>query len=95
MSVNDNIRKYRINRSLSLQQFAAQTGISLSDCQKIENGTKPLSSAEVQRICKVLGVDIDTLMTASVPDPEEEVVTEGSVLMPFEELQNLLGKMKE
>ena len=93
MSVNENIRRLRVGNSLSIDSFAGLTGLSVADCQKIEAGTRPLSSAEVQKICSVLDVDVDTLMTATIPDPEAR--TEGSVLMPIDELQNLLGKMQE
>lgn len=94
MSVGENIKKIRNYHSISLEQLSAMTGIAIEDCEKIESGSRTLSSAEVQSICKALNVNFDTLVMATFPEPDEDA-TEGSVLMPVEELQNLLGKMKE
>ena len=92
MSVGDNIKRIRESKSMSLERFAELTGISLSSCQGIEAGQRALNSSEVQSICRVLEVSFDMLVTA----PASEYMTEEeSMVMPVDELQNLLGKMKE
>lgn len=65
-------------------------------CERIEAGSRPLTSSEVHTICKALDVTFDMLVAA--PKPAKKASDEeagGSVVMPMEELQNLLGKMKE
>ncbi len=92
MSVGENIKKIRESKSISLERFAELTGISLSSCQGIESGQRALNSAEVQSICRVLDISFEALVTV----PASETLTEEeSMVMPVDELKNLLGKMKE
>ena len=92
MSLGENIKNIRESKSITMEQFSELTGISMENCEKIEAGKRALSSADIQSICKVLDVNFEALVTApkTAPAPEE-----GSVLMPVDELQKLLGKMKE
>ena len=90
MSVGENIKKIRVSKSISLEQFAELTGISVSSCKGIESGQRALNSSEVQSICRVLDVTFEALVAAPAPPKEE-----ASMVMPVDELKNLLGKMKE
>ena len=90
MSVGENIKKIRESQSITLEKFAELTGISLTSCQGIESGQRALNSSEVQSICRVLGVTFEALVAAP-PPPKEEA----SMVMPVDELRNLLGKMRE
>ncbi len=92
MSVGENIKKIRESKSMSLERFAELTGISLSSCEGIEAGQRALNSSEVQSICRVLEVNFDALVTAPSPETLKE---EESMVMPVDELKDLLGKMKE
>ena len=93
MSLGDNIKMYRESKHMSLADFSAKTGISLEACEAIETGKRALSSADIQSICRVLDVTFESLVT---PPPAPSVsCTEGSVLMPVDELRSLLGKMRE
>lgn len=94
MSVGENIKKLRESKSLTLAEFAAKTGMDEQTCERIEAGNRPLTSSEVHTICKALDVTFDMLVAAPKP-VKAEGETGGSVVMPMEELQHLLGKMKE
>ena len=92
MSVGENIKIIRENKGISLEYFAQMTGISLANCEGIESGVRALTSSEVQAICNALGVTFDALVATPVQDVP---ANEGSVVMPVDELQHLLGKMRE
>ena len=87
-------KRIRESKSISLERFAELTGISPQNCYSIENGLRALNSSEVQSICRVLGVSFDVLVSNPAPEPDP-LESEGSVVMPVDELQNLLGKMRE
>lgn len=89
MSLGENIQNIRISKNITLDRFAELTGISAENCEKIEAGRRALSSSEIQSICRVLDVSFDDLVTA----PRQQT-DQASVLMPVDELQSLLGKMK-
>ncbi|MBR4985520.1 MAG: helix-turn-helix transcriptional regulator [Proteobacteria bacterium] len=98
MSVGNNIKRLRESRSLSLSDFASMTGMTVETCESIESGHRSLSSTEVQTICKALDVTFDVLVAephVSKESKEEDDEEGGSLVMPVEELQNLLGKMNE
>lgn len=93
MSLGENIKMYRECKMMSLADFSSKTGIALDACQAIETGKRALSSTEIQTICRVLDVTFESLVT---PPPAPSIsCTEGSVLMPVDELQSLLGKMRD
>ena len=93
MSVGRNIQYLREARGWSLFDFSGLTGISVPDCELIERGERVVSSAEIQRICKVMGINIDDLFRKRDFD-EEDLEDQGSVLMPVDKLQDLLNQMK-
>lgn len=95
MSVGDNIKRLRESKSLTLADLAAKTGMDEAACESIEAGQRPLTSTEVRKICNALEVTFDVLVAAPKPTQAETVEAGGSVVMPVEELQHLLGKMKE
>lgn len=98
MSIGQNIKRYRESLSISEEQFAERVGITIEECRYIEAGRRPLSSAEIQKISEVLNVTFDALLSSKpIPAPpiHRDEPEEGSVLMPMDELKNLLGQMKE
>lgn len=97
MSIGQNVKIYRENSGIALEDFAARIGLTAAECQGIEAGKRMLSSSEIQRICKVLNVSLEALLSKhpTVPKPQEDISEEGSILMPVDELQSLLGKMRE
>ena len=94
MSIAQNIRYFREQRSLTLDAFSAKTGLPIADCIKIEAGQRPLSSSEITVVCRALGITVDELI-ADRPHQDTPRDSEGSVVMPIGELQSLLGMMKD
>ncbi len=92
MSIAQNIRHYRELKGLTLDEFSAQSGLSISDCIRIEAGQRPLSADEITKVCHVLNITADDLCSV----PKEECSHEGeSVVISVNELQSLLGMMKD
>lgn len=91
MSIAQNIRHYRELKKLTIDNFSAQTGLSVSDCIKIEAGQRPLTADEITRVCNVLNITSDDLCSA----PKEENHEGESVVISINELQSLLGMMKD
>lgn len=92
MSIAQNIRKYRESQSISLDRFSQLTGLSINDCIQIEAGIRPLTATEISTICYALNITSEEL----IAEPQETVKEEGgSVVIPLNELQNLLASMKE
>lgn len=95
MSLGENIKSIRESKNITLESFAQLTGISADNCLKIESGQRALTSAEIQSICNVLGITFDDLVRSpKQPQQPEPRSQDASVLMPVDELQKLLGKMK-
>lgn len=93
MGIGENIGVYRQRKNMTLEQLAQKLGLTVDECRRIESGQRMLSSSEIQRICKILDVSLDALLTHEPPqDPADD---EGSILMPIDELQHLLGQMKD
>ena len=94
MSVGENVKFYREKKPLSIAKFAAYIGVTVSDCMLIESGQRTISSSEIRAICQVLDIGIDALLAEQHEDVPMDA-SEGSMLMPIDELQNLLGQMKD
>ena len=95
MSVGANIRKFREKLGITEWDFARRIGVPVEDCMALETGERSLNSNEIRKIVDVLGVTLDDLLMDN-PDREPETpATGGSVLMPMEALNELLGKMRE
>ncbi len=91
MSIAQNIRRYRESQSISLDQFSKMTGLTIADCINIEAGQRPLTSAEIQTVCNALVISVDDLIAEPATEPQNGA----SVVMSFNELQNLLGMMND
>lgn len=94
MSVGENVKFYREKKPLSIAKFASLIGISVNDCVLIEAGQRTISSAEIRAICQVLDIGIEALLAERHED-EPMDSSDGSMLMPIDELQQLLGQMKD
>lgn len=96
MSIGENVKRYREYYGMGMDEFAARMALPVEACEGIESGKRMLSSSEIQQICRILGVSLEALLSRqpSMPEAVSED-DEGSILMPVDELQNLLGKMRE
>ena len=60
---NDNIRKYREKKGLSQEQLATAMGKkSKNTVSGWESGSHDVRISDLQRLCEVLEVDVDTLL---------------------------------
>ncbi|MFA5625654.1 MAG: helix-turn-helix transcriptional regulator [Bradymonadales bacterium] len=91
MSVAENVKFLRLSNSWSIDDFAQRMELSVADCQAIESGVRVISSAEINRMCRIFDVSIDELFSERGNYDDDE----GSVLMPLDDLQTLLGKMRD
>ncbi len=65
------LQAWRQSRGLKLKDLAARTGLSIGFLSKIENGTGNPSVDNIQKICYVLGVTPNDLLTQK---SEEELL---------------------
>ena len=65
------LKAWRQSRGLKLKDLAARTGLSIGFLSKIENGTGNPSVDNIQKICYVLGVTPNDLLTQK---SEEEIL---------------------
>ena len=65
------LKAWRQSRGLKLKDLAARTGLSIGFLSKIENGTGNPSVDNIQKICYVLGVTPNDLLTQK---SEEELL---------------------
>ena len=77
------LKAWRQSRGLKLKDLAARTGLSIGFLSKIENGTGNPSVDNIQKICYVLGVTPNDLLTQK---SEEEIL----VVTPSPKEQELL-----
>ena len=92
MSVAENIKRYREYNQMSIAKFAVATGIPMQDCMAIEAGQRAIKSSELQVIARVLNATVDALLSEP-QEPQND--NNSSVVIPIDELQKLLGNMKD
>lgn len=95
MSIGQNVKVYREYNGISIEDFASQINLTVEECEGIEAGVRMLSSSEIERICRALNVTLEALLSRQPSTPAPQDDAEGSILMPVDELQSLLGKMRE
>lgn len=95
MSIGQNVKVYREYNGISIEDFASQINLTVEECEGIEAGVRMLSSSEIERICRALNVTLEALLSRQPSTSAPQDDAEGSILMPVDELQSLLGKMRE
>ena len=68
--VANRLRSLRVEKKLTLQQLAAQTGIAPSFLSRVENYKASPPLASLSRLADALGVKIDTLFRRDHPAPQ-------------------------
>lgn len=61
--VGSQLRQFRINRDLSLQDVADRVGVTKKTIANYELGHTTIKLEMVKRLCQVYGVDFNSLMT--------------------------------
>ena len=68
IEVGSRVKRLRSLAGMTLEEFAAQSGVSRAMLSKVERGEKASTLAIIVRIAKGLNVSMSTLMGAE-PDP--------------------------
>lgn len=63
-----NLRRYRTEQGLTIEQLAEKAGISITFYSNLERGNKMLSVETLRRLSNVLCVSIDALLSDREPD---------------------------
>ena len=95
MSIGQNVKVYREYNGMSIGDFASHVGLTVEERGGVDAGGRLLPWAEIRRICRVLTVAREALLSRQPTMPAPQDDAEGSILMPVDELQSLLGKMRE
>ena len=56
------LRKLRTAQKLTQKRFAEFVGVSLQQVQKHENGRKPISGTQLQKMIEILDVSLDAFL---------------------------------
>jgi len=84
VEVGSRVKRLRTQAMLTLEEFAAQSGVSRAMLSKVERGEKSPTLAIIVRIAKGLNVSMSTLMGAE-PDPAQVAVIRKSNRLAFKD----------
>lgn len=84
IEVGSRVKRLRTEAGLTLEEFAAQSGVSRAMLSKVERGEKSPTLAIVVRIAKGLNVSMSTLMGAE-PDPAQVTVIRKANRLAFKD----------
>lgn len=62
------IKEFRLKRDLSQEQIAQAIGVSRPTYTAIEAGKQKLDLEEAQKLASLFGIDVDSLLSGSIPD---------------------------
>ena len=69
MRAKSNLKRLLDDRDISIRQFAEDTGLKFETLRRLYNDdTKQYQRDTIGRVCEVLGVDIDELLTLTDED---------------------------
>jgi transcriptional regulator with XRE-family HTH domain len=89
--ISENIKKYRLNKQMSLEQLAKLSGLTKGYLSKIENSEKAPPFSTMMKIADALTLDINFLISGESEAPEEirlsivrpnerkEIITKGTL----------------
>lgn len=84
IEVGSRVKRLRTEAGLTLEEFAAQSGVSRAMLSKVERGEKSPTLAIIVRIAKGLNVSMSTLMGAE-PDPAQVTVIRKANRLAFKD----------
>lgn len=65
-TVGDMIKKLRLQKQLTLEEFANETGIPIEELQNYETGKSQIPKSVIETLAKFLNVTIDDLTSANI-----------------------------
>jgi transcriptional regulator with XRE-family HTH domain len=84
VEVGARLKRLRTEAGLTLEEFAAQSGVSRAMLSKVERGEKSPTLAIIVRIAKGLNISMSTLMGA-VPDPAQAAIIRAAKRLAFKD----------
>ena len=79
MDIAANIKRLREQQGLIQKQVAAELGIGYSNYNKMENGIREPSVAELQKLAKLFHITVDELINPQDVTPQDVVLEDKSV----------------
>lgn len=93
--VGENVRKLRIQRSLTLAHLSAELGISHQQLQKYETGLNRLSAGTLCAVAAALGVPVEQMFRSEDETPRKPAGSKGTAIEDLRsEGHYLLGRAK-
>lgn len=65
-TIGNTIRKLRLERKLTLEEFSIETGIPIDELKKYEDGKSEIPKSVIETLAKFLNVTIDDLTSANI-----------------------------
>jgi len=95
MDVAINIKKLREKQGLIQKQVASELGIGYSNYNKMENGAREPSVAELQKLAKLYNISVDELLNPEEPTPKEVFIADQSTNEQMKLIQELDDEDKQ
>ena len=89
--IADRIHELRLITGLSVEEMASRTGISVSDYEACENGTKNLSVALLYHCALIFGVDMSDILEGKSPQLRSYALTRKGEGQKIEEAHHMVG----
>lgn len=89
MSLGDNIKKIREQKSVTQQQIAELISMHRSNYSKIESGQREISVEGLNKIAKFFGMSIDQIVNFDGVAPHEVTVEDKSAMEQLKMIQQL------
>ena len=89
--IADRIRELRIVTGLSIAEMAARTGLSESEYEACENGSRNLSIAFLYHCVLIFGVDMSDILEGKSPKLRSYALTRRGEGQKIEEAHNMVG----
>lgn len=91
MSIGNNIKKIREQKGLLQKQVANELGIGYTNYNKMENGNREPSVAELQKLAKLFNMSVDQILNSDADIPNEITLEDKSSI----EQLNLIKQLDE
>lgn len=89
MDFAENIKRLREQQGLIQKQVALELGIGYSNYNKMENGVREPSVAELQKLAKLFNITVDELINPEEIAPKEVVIEDKSSIEQMRLIQQL------
>jgi len=95
MDIAANIKKLREKQGFIQKQVASELGIGYSNYNKMENGAREPSVAELQKLAKLYNISVDELLNPEEQTPKEVFIANQSTNEQMKLIQELDDEDKQ